>query len=174
MVIVPVIGSLAAIVVGIGAVGASVAPTCLRPPVEATVVDPFREPACRWCPGNRGLTYALAAGTPVHAAAAGVVTFAGSVAGTGYVVVAHADGRRATYGGIVGVGLGAGDRIAAGSTVGTAAGSELHFGIRTAESPDAYIDPAPLLGRFVQRPRLIPTDGTAPRPPPPPVLRCPS
>lgn len=149
--------------------GAPVQAACLRPPVEAPVVDGFRDPACPWCPGNRGLEYAVAPGRPVHAAAAGTVTFSGSVAGTFYVVIAHADGLRATYGRLAGSGLAMGDRVSVGAEVGRSAGG-LYFGLRRG---DVYVDPAPLLGRLVDRWRLIPTDGTAARPAPPPRLRCP-
>lgn len=145
------------------------APSCLLPPVAAPVVDPFREPSCPWCPGNRGLTYATDPDTAVRAAAAGTVTFSGTVAGIRYVVVDHGDGRRATYGGLAGTALSAGDPVTAGAIVGRSM-SELHFGIRQA---DDYVDPAPLLGRLVERPRLVPTDGTPARPAPPPRLRCP-
>src|SRR5262245_16687696 len=142
--------------------------SCLLPPVSAPVSDPFREPACPWCAGNRGLTYDVPAGTPVQAAAAGVVTFSGSVAGTYYLVVAHADGLRATYGELVGSPFRAGDVVVAGATVGQSAGN-LHFGLRIG---DRYVDPAPYLGRLVERARLVPTDGSEARPAPPPRLAC--
>jgi murein DD-endopeptidase MepM/ murein hydrolase activator NlpD len=146
------------------------APPCLYPPVAAPVVDPYREPPCPWCPGNRGLTYVPDPGTVVRAASGGRVTFSGSVAGKPYVVVDHGDGLRATYGGLTGSTWEANDRIDAGAIVGRSTGGEVHFGIRRGEQ---YVDPAPLLGRLVQRPRLVPTDGTAARPAPPPRLRCP-
>lgn len=151
-----------------GPVVVAAGPGCLRPPVDAPIVDHFRAPACPWCPGNRGLEYRVAAGTAVRAAAAGTVTFAGVVAGTRYVVVAHADGLRATYGGLASSHLRTGDRVAAGAVVGRS-GDRLHFGLRRDAT---YVDPEPLLGRVVGRPRLIPTDGTPPRPAPPPRLRC--
>jgi murein DD-endopeptidase MepM/ murein hydrolase activator NlpD len=144
--------------------------TCLLPPVAAPVVDHFRPPACQWCPGNRGLTYAVPAGTEVRAAASGTVTFSGTVAGTFYVVVRHADGLRATYGQLAGSGLRAGDVVVAGSIVGPST-SGLHFGLRRG---DEYLDPEPLLGRLVDRARLVPTDGTPPRAAPPPRLQCPA
>jgi murein DD-endopeptidase MepM/ murein hydrolase activator NlpD len=145
---------------------------CLLAPVSAPIVDPFRAPGCQWCPGNRGLQYAVAAGTPVRAAAAGMVSFSGVVAGTRYVVVEHAaGGLRATYGGLAETGLREGDVVAAGSVVGVAGGEGLHFGLRRGE---VYVDPAPLLGRLVERPRLVPTDGTPRRAAPPPQLRCPA
>ena len=49
----------------------ALAPSCLLPPVDAPIVDPFRPPPCAWCPGNRGIEYDVPAGTPVRAAAAG-------------------------------------------------------------------------------------------------------
>ena len=121
--------------------------SCLLPPVTAPVADPFREPACPWCPGNRGLTYDVAAGTTVRAAAAGTVTFSGPVAGTFYLVVEHADGLRATYGQLAGSHLRPGDVVVAGAIVGRSSGG-LHFGLREG---DRYIDPAPFLGRLVER-----------------------
>jgi murein DD-endopeptidase MepM/ murein hydrolase activator NlpD len=144
--------------------------SCLLPPVVAPVADPFREPACQWCPGNRGIEYTVSAGTLVRAAAAGVVTFSGPVAGTFYVVVQHADGVRATYGQLAGSHLGAGDVVVAGAIVGSS-GDGLHFGLRVG---DRYLDPALFIGRLVERVRLVPTDGSAPRSAPPPRLECPA
>ena len=135
---------------------------------SAPIVDPFREPACR---GARqpGSELQHAAGSAVRAAAAGTVTFSGVVAGTRYVVVAHGDGLRATYGGLAASTLVAGDAVAAGAVIGRS-GDELHFGLRDGER---YVDPEPLLGGVVHRARLVPTDGAPARPAPPPRLRCP-
>jgi murein DD-endopeptidase MepM/ murein hydrolase activator NlpD len=148
---------------------AAAAASCLRPPVGTPISRPFDAPACPWCAGHRGLTYQVPLGTPVHAAAAGVVTFSGIVVDVRYVVVRHGDGLLATYGGLESTSLSSGDRVAAGATVGRS-GPELYFGLRTA--PDAYIDPAPLIGTLEVPPYLVPTDGTPGRPPPEPVLRC--
>ena len=133
------------------------------------MVDPFRPPPCTWCAGNRGLEYGTPGGTVVRAVAAGEVTFSGTVAGERYVVVRHADGRRATYGGLASFvaadrRCGRGGRESSAITAG-----HLHFGLRDG---DTYIDPAPFLGRLVGRPRLVPDDGTAARAAPPPRLRC--
>ena len=141
---------------------------CLRPPVVARIADPFRQPACPWCPGNRGLEYDVSAGTAVRAAAGGIVTYAGAVAGVVYVVVEHADGLRATYGRLASPTVRAGRTVAAGQVVGRS-GQGLFFGLRDGET---YVDPVPRLGRLVERTRLVPTDSTAPRPAPPPVLAC--
>ena len=146
------------------------AASCLLPPVNAPVTDAFREPSCTWCPGNRGLEYTVPAGAAVRAAAAGRVTFRGSVAGVLYVVVEHADGLRATYGRLSSTDLSTGSTVTQGSEVGRSS-SELYFGLRRG---DMYVDPAPLLGRLVERWRLVPTDGSLGRRAPPPRLRCPA
>src|SRR5438128_2186648 len=62
-----------------------------QPPVAAPVVDGFRAPATPFGPGNRGIDYATAPGTPIGAIADGVVVFAGPVAGSLHVTVLHAD-----------------------------------------------------------------------------------
>lgn len=141
---------------------------CWPRPVAAPVSDPFREPVCAWCPGNRGVEFGTARGAPVRAVATGRVTFAGSVTGTVYVVVRHGDGRRVTYGNLESESYDVGDLVVRGQVVGRAAGP-FHLGLRVGER---YVDPGPLIGRHVYRPRLIPVDGSTPNPAPPPRLRC--
>jgi murein DD-endopeptidase MepM/ murein hydrolase activator NlpD len=141
----------------------------LRPPVVAPVSRPFEAPPCQWCAGHRGITYSVAGGTLVRSAAAGTVTFSGVVVDVRYVVVRHADGLLATYGGLQSTPLSAGDVIGVGAVVGHS-GRELYFGLRS--GPDQYIDPQPLLGELAVPPYLVPTDGTPRRAPPEPVLRC--
>lgn len=160
-------GAILIAVVG-SAGGVASALHCWRPPVSAPVTDPYREPACRWCPGNRGLEYDTRVGTPVRAVAAGYVTFVGSVAGRRYVVVAHPGGWRTTYGDLAAVGVERGEQIVARSIVGSA-GSTLHFGLRDRHG---YRDPVPYLGRLTYRSRLVPLDGSAGAPPGPPRLTC--
>ena len=142
--------------------------TCWRPPVSAPVADRFREPLCRWCPGNRGIEYATTAGDRVIAVTAGVVSFSGTVAGRTYVVIRHADGKRATYGNLADRLYAQGAVIATGAIVGHAAGA-FHFGLRDGER---YIDPAPFIGRLAGVVRLVPADGTAAAPAGPPRLVC--
>ena len=142
--------------------------TCWRPPVSAPVADPFREPRCRWCPGNRGIEYATRTGDAVVTVAAGRVTFSGTVAGRTYVVVQHADGRRATYGNLSDRLYAQGDVIATGAVVGHAAGA-FHFGLRDDER---YVDPAPFIGRLVGVIRLVPADAATAAPAAPPRLVC--
>ena len=66
-------------------------------PVDGAVVRPFDAPRSRYGAGHRGADLAAAPGTPVRAANDGVVSFAGDVAGTLHVVVAHAGGLRTSY-----------------------------------------------------------------------------
>src|SRR6476660_8453070 len=68
-----------------------------QPPVNAAITDPFRPPLTPYGPGNRGIDYATVPGTLVHAAADGLVQFAGAVAGGLHVTVLHRDGVRTTY-----------------------------------------------------------------------------
>ena len=151
------------------AIDASVdARTCWRAPVAAPIADPFREPLCRWCPGNRGIEYATDPGDTVTAVASGTVTYSGTIAGRTYIVVAHADGKRATYGNLADRLHSRGDVVAVGAVVGHSAGA-LHFGLRDG---DRYIDPAPFIGRMEGVPRLVPSDGSTPAPAPPPRLVC--
>ena len=128
------------------------------PPVDAPVAGGFRPPATPYGAGNRGLDYATAPGTPVRAAAAGQVAFAGAVGAGLHVVVLHADGVRTSYSFLASLAVRRGDPVAAGDTVGTS-GPSLHFGARAG---DAYVDPAVLLaGRAGSAVRLVPDDQRA-------------
>lgn len=119
-----------------------------RPPVQRAVADPFREPAGPYGPGNRGLEYATAPGDVVVGIGAGVVVFAGRVAGRGVVSVVHPDGLRSTYTGLEVVLVTEGDPVGVGAPLGTAAG-HLHLGVRRGRR---YLDPANLfVGRAPPR-----------------------
>jgi murein DD-endopeptidase MepM/ murein hydrolase activator NlpD len=135
---------------------------CLTPPVPGPIVVPFRQPACSYCPGHRGVEYAPAPGTPVHAVAGGVVTFAGTVAGTLYVVLRQDDGLLATYGFLQAAAVRVGQRVAQGAVVG-ASSARLYFGWRRDGVP---VDPTAALTGARARPWLVPTDGARPRPGP--------
>jgi murein DD-endopeptidase MepM/ murein hydrolase activator NlpD len=154
----------------IGAVFALIllAPGCYLPPVASPIVDPFRAPECPYCPGNRGLEYQPATGSPVVAATSGVVTFSGVVAGVRYVVVAQSDGRTATYGRLATARVGVRTAVTTGDVVATTT-DHFYFGLREG---DRYIDPVPFLGVMRYRPRLLPVDESAPRRAPPPTLSC--
>ena len=121
-------------------------------PVAGSITDPFRPPATPYGAGNRGLSYATTAGSPVHASAPGRVTFAGQVGGALHVVVQHDDGVRTSYSFLRSIAVRIGNHVDAGDAVGTT-GSTFHFGARIG---DAYIDPAILLESGPARVHLIP------------------
>jgi murein DD-endopeptidase MepM/ murein hydrolase activator NlpD len=162
-------GALLAGVTLLGVPGTGLdARSCWYPPVTGTVTDPFREPACTWCAGNRGIEYRVGASVEVRAAASGVVSFVGTVAGTRYVVVRSADGSRVTYGRLRSTGVGMGERVLAGTAIAEAS-DEFFLGLRIG---DRYVDPAPYIGRLAGRPRLVPIDGSPARPSPTLEPRC--
>jgi len=61
------------------------------------VLRGFARPEHQWSAGHRGVDLAAQPGQPVLAAADGVVTFVGTVAGRGVVSVRHHGGWRTTY-----------------------------------------------------------------------------
>jgi len=155
-----VIGAIAALVM--------LAAPCYQPPVSSPIIDPFRAPACSYCPGNRGLEYQPPSGSPVVAAYPGVVRFNGTVANVRYVVVNQADGRTATYGRLMNAVVAEGSTVVAGQIIATTT-TRFFFGLRQG---DRYVDPSPFLGVIRYRPRLVPIDGSAPRRAPPATIAC--
>ena len=145
--------------------------TCYLPPVDATIVEPFVDAPCPYCAGgHRGVEYDVSPGTPVRAAAPGVVTFDGVVAGTRYVVVLGDDGLSATYGMLASSSTSDGARVRVGEVI-ARAGSRLYFGLRR---DDTYLDPERYLGVARHRPRLIPSSGLPGRPSRPMPPTCPA
>lgn len=67
----------------------------LRP--APTVTRIFDAPTPNWTPGHRGVDLAASPGQPVYAAAAGIVVFAGELAGRPLVSVEHPGGLRTSY-----------------------------------------------------------------------------
>ncbi|MFL6024720.1 MAG: peptidoglycan DD-metalloendopeptidase family protein, partial [Marmoricola sp.] len=110
-----------------------------------------------WSAGHRGVDLLGTRGEPVHAALGGRVSFAGTVAGRGVVVVDHGT-YRTTYEPVrAAVRIGA--SVSAGTVIGRlqtgrshcAPRSCLHWGL---VEGGAYHDPLELLGR--RRVRLLP------------------
>lgn len=123
--------------------------------MATTVLADFDPPAVVWGAGHRGVDLALAAGSPVLAAADGTVAFAGMVAGRPVVSIDHADGIRTTYEPVDPC-VQAGDVVAQGQVIGTlqaghrADGADaLHWGART--GPKTYVNPLRLLQPAVIR-----------------------
>lgn len=111
---------------------------------------PFRAPAHRYGPGHRGVDLGAGLDSPVLAARAGTVVFAGPVAGSGVVSVQHDDGLRTTYGPVHPL-VAAGRTVATGQVIalldaghpGCPTAACLHWGVR--RGPVEYLDPLVLL-----------------------------
>lgn len=124
------------------------------------VVAFFDPPATPYGRGHRGVDLAGWVGAPVRAALPGTVTYAGSLAGRGVVVVDHGPTRTtyqpvaasATVGDVVGAGAVIGHLAAAGSHC--APRACLHWGWIEGET---YLDPLLLVGAGPVR--LLPLDG---------------
>src|SRR2546426_331772 len=93
------------------------------PPVDGPVVRRFEAPSTTWGPGHRGVDFAAAPGTPVRAAGAGVVAFAGPVGGRLIVVVAHPGGLRTGYAYLARTAVAAGQSVERGPVLGTSGGA---------------------------------------------------
>lgn len=130
-----------------------------RPPV----VRGWEPPASPYGPGHRGVDLAAAPGTPVRAAAAGRVTFAGPVAGRGVLTITHPSPGpplRTSYEPVRPL-VRAGAEVAEGEVVAVLTGARphcaptcLHWSLRRG---DTYLNPLALLPR---RPsRLLPLSG---------------
>ncbi|MCL3778562.1 MULTISPECIES: murein hydrolase activator EnvC [unclassified Actinomyces] len=128
----------------------------------APVLEGFNPPSQVWGPGHRGVDLALAAGSPVLAAGAGTVAFAGSVAGRPVVSIDHDGGIRTTYEPVE-AGVAAGEQVVAGQVIGVLVAGHrsdgvdaLHWGARTGRK--TYVNPLRLLERPVIR--LKPLDAS--------------
>lgn len=116
-------------------------------PVPGPVERGFDPPDQPWLSGHRGADLRAEPGDAVRAAAAGRVTYAGTLAGRGVVVVEHGD-LRTTYL-PVDASVPVGSVVAAGQVIGTLTaghgcpgGSCLHWGLKRG---DVYLDPLSLI-----------------------------
>jgi murein DD-endopeptidase MepM/ murein hydrolase activator NlpD len=124
---------------------------------EPEVVHAFDPPSDPYGPGHRGVDLAGTIGQSVHAAMAGTITYAGTLAGRGVVVVNHGP-TRTTYEPVA-ASVRVGDVVAQDDRIGSLelAGSHcfpaacLHWGWLRG---DVYLNPLDLVGR--QRVRLLP------------------
>ena len=143
----PAAGVTAPAPAGWGPVNDPVGSWPLRPRPE--VVSGFDPPASPYGAGHRGVDLAGESGQEVTAAVGGRVTYAGSLAGRGVVVVTH--GRSRTTYEPVDPAVGVGEVVAAGDVLGRlqAGGSHclpaacLHWGLIEDET---YRDPLTLVG----------------------------
>ena len=133
-------------------------------PGPDSVVRDFDPPAHPWLAGNRGIDLAGHEGQTVHAATAGVVSFAGQVGGVGVVTVTSGP-LRTTYEPIRAT-VHEGQPVALGATLGrlVRSGSHcfpqacLHWGLLRGSE---YLDPLALLG--MERVRLLPLPDSLPQ-----------
>jgi murein DD-endopeptidase MepM/ murein hydrolase activator NlpD len=119
-------------------------------PVVGPVMRGFDPPDSPFGSGHRGIDIAAPVGTPVRAAAAGTVAFAGPVGGRLFVTVDHGAGLESTYSFLGSIAVRRGDVVSQGQTIarsGTGHAGDivpsLHFGVRLA---DTYVDPLEYLG----------------------------
>ena len=123
-------------------------PIALSPPLDVASGDSFGPRGARF---HTGVDFSAPSGTPVGAAGAGDVTYAGLLAGGwGRVVtIAHGSGVRTMYAHLSRVRVAVGQRVEAGETVGLvgatgrASGPHLHFEVRVR---GAAVDPLTALG----------------------------
>jgi len=106
-------------------------------PAHLDVVADFRQPACPYCAGQRGIEYSAPDGSAATAAASGVVTFAGSVGGVRYVVLRTPEGVLVTHGLLREVQARRGEQVRRGETIGQS-GERLYIGVRVG---GRYVDP---------------------------------
>jgi murein DD-endopeptidase MepM/ murein hydrolase activator NlpD len=118
----------------------------------------FQPPPTPYAAGHRGVDLAGVVGEPVLAPGAGVVAFAGLVAGRPVVSIQHPDGLRTTYEPVQ-PGVAAGQAVVRGSPLGVLVAGHvgcpveacLHWGLRRGTT---YLDPLMLLRP--PRVRLLP------------------
>jgi len=144
-------------------------------PVRGEVITPYRNGSDPYAGGqHRGIDIAAAVGTPVVAAAAGEVRFAGTAGSSGLTVsVRTGDGFDTSYLHLSSLAVHAGEHVSGGERVGavgttgerSAAAPHLHFGVREAGTRHAYVDPLSLL----PPPAASPPPGPAPHPAPAPA-----
>ena len=137
-------------------------------PVEGPVVRGYEPPERPFGPQHLGLDFAASPGTPVRAAADGVVAFAGLVGRSRSAALEHAGARRTTYAYLRRIVVRPGTPVRRGDLLGFSGGQGpghkadvVHFGYRVNGQPQ---DPAQLFQPTPPRISLAPLD----RPP------CPS
>jgi murein DD-endopeptidase MepM/ murein hydrolase activator NlpD len=121
-------------------------------PVEGRIISPFGNAGNG--ERNDGINIAAATGTPIHAAAAGTVRYAGNElkAYGNLVLIQHEDGYVTAYAHAESLSVSAGDHVDKGQVIGLAGATgevnrpQLHFEIRKGVKP---VNPKPLLVRAI-------------------------
>ncbi|MFD9699981.1 M23 family metallopeptidase [Lentzea sp. NPDC059081] len=132
-------------------------------PAPHQVVRAFEAPATPFGPGHRGVDLSAASGSPVLAAADGLVVYAGAVAARTLVSLHHEGGLRTTYEPVTPA-VPAGRQVRRGDVIGHLQPGHcpspcLHWGARRGH---AYLDPLRLVspGRVRLLPLNAPSRGT--------------
>lgn len=115
--------------------------------VAPRILKAFNPPVETWGAGHRGVDLAAKPGDRVLAAAAGRVSFAGSVAGRGVLTIEHGGGLSTTYEPVTarvvaGTTVAVGDVVGVVSTGSHCGGRCLHWGLRDGET---YLNPVLLI-----------------------------
>ncbi len=145
----------------------AVAAVCLSPPVNGPVIAPY-SPIGNYG-GHWGVDYAADLGEEVKAPVAGLVTFAGSVAGMNTVTIQPIDGLKISVSYLASIEVGTGQRVVAGQIVGRAG---VHDGVPAVHMSTRingrYVDPATQMGcvqtEITRALRLLPPPQPYPRP----------
>jgi len=131
-------------------------------PVVGSVIRGFDPPDSPYGSGHRGIDVAAPVATPVHAADAGTVTFAGPVGGRLFVTIAHGGGLVSTYSFVSQILVRKNDLVTRGQVIALSGDghpgetpTHLHLG---AKLNGAYVDPLDYLepGSVVDLIRLAP------------------
>ena len=125
-----------------------------RRPVDGHVLRAFALASDPYARGqHRGVDLVAPPGTRVRSACAGRVSFAGSVPRRGRTLSVRCGALVATYQGLAAIGVGRGERVARGTSLGAVGRSRdprnrrphLHLGVRELAS-GRYVDPLTLMG----------------------------
>ena len=118
---------------------------------DPRVVRGFDPPGQPWLAGHRGVDLSASVGQVVRSPAAGMVTYAGRLAGRGVLVIAHEGGLRSTLEPVTPTTT-VGSTVAAGDVVGAVSSEPghcapaacLHWGVLRVRT---YLDPLTFVGR---------------------------
>jgi murein DD-endopeptidase MepM/ murein hydrolase activator NlpD len=124
-------------------------------PINGRVSQNWGKSNIHYAAGHHtGMDFGVAVGTPVRAAANGVVVRVGGEGAYGNTVhVRHPDGTTSVYAHLSGFGVKAGQRVKSGQQIarsgntGRSTGAHLHFEVRTRDRYGSDINPRSWLGR---------------------------
>ena len=144
-------------------------------PVEGPVLRPFALGDDPYAGGqHRGIDIGAPPETPVHAASAGTVSFAGTVPSGGRTVTVRTeDGFSVTYLELGAIRVARGAEVVEGDPIGTVGpAAHVHLGVRVTADPHGYLDPLRFLPAHVEAPAQADPVQVAPpaAAPPDPVI----